>query len=51
MIKLTLGTVLAIVDSHIRTLIGIYFVGTSCTVFARITVTIIDILQIQINAE
>ena len=51
MIELTLGTVLAIVDSHTRTLIVIYFVGASCTVFARITVTIIDILQIQINAE
>ena len=51
MIELTLGTVLAIVDSHTRKLIVIYFVGASCTVFARITVTIIVISQIQINFE
>ena len=51
MIELTLGIVLAIVDSHTRKLIVIYFVGASCTVFARITVAIIDILQIQINVE
>ena len=38
----TLGTVLALVASHTGTIIVIYFNSTSCTVFARIKITIVD---------
>ena len=51
MIFPTLRTVLAIVASHTGTSIVIDFIGTSCTVFARIGITIIDILKIQIDVE
>ena len=39
----TLGTVLAKVARHTSTIIVIYFIRTSCTVFARIRVALIDI--------
>ena len=43
MIKLTFGTVVALVASHTGTSIVIYSVVTSCTVFARKRVTVVDI--------
>ena len=43
MIQLTYGTVGALVASHTGTSIVIYSVGTICTVFARISVTVVDI--------
>ena len=43
MILLTYGTVRALVASHTGTSIVIYSVGTICTVFARIRVTLVDI--------
>ena len=51
MIWLTLGTVLAFVARHTSTRIVIYFVVTSCTVFARIRAAIIDIWQTKIIVE
>ena len=50
-IELTLGTVLALVARHTGTCIIIYFVVTSCTVFARIRAAIIDIWQTKIIVE
>ena len=43
MILFTCGTVVALVTSHTGTSIVIYSVSTSCTVFARKRVTVIDI--------
>ena len=47
----TLGTVLAKVASHTGTIIIIYFIRASCTVFARIRVTVIDIWEIKIHVK
>ena len=43
MIKLTYGTVVALVASHTGTSIVIYSVGTISTVFTRIRVTVVDV--------
>ena len=43
MISLTDGTVVTLVASHTSTSIVIYSVVTSCTVFARKRVTVVDI--------
>ena len=47
----TLGTILALVAIHTGTVIVIYFVGTICTVFARISVALVDICKRDINGE
>ena len=47
----TLGTILALVAIHTGTVIVIYFVGTICTVFARISVAVVDICKREINGE
>ena len=47
----TLGTILALVAIHTGTVIVIYFVGTICTVFARISVAVVDICKRDINGE
>ena len=43
MIKLTYGTVVALVASHTGTSIVIYSVSTRCIIFARIRGTVVDI--------
>ena len=45
MIHLTYGTVGALVASHTGTSIVIYSVGTICTVFTRIRVTVVDVCK------
>ena len=47
----TLGTILALVAIHTGTVIVIYFVGTICTVFARISFAVVDICKRDINGE
>ena len=51
MMNHTLGAVLALVTSHTGTSIVIYSISTTCTVFARIRVTVVDIWQREINSR
>ena len=51
MMSHTLGAVLALVTSHTGTSIVIYSIGTTCTVFARIRVTVVDIWKREINSR
>ena len=51
MMNHTLWAVLALVTSHTGTSIVIYSIGTTCTVFARIRVTVVDIWKREINSR
>ena len=47
----TLRTVLAIEVRHTGTTVVIFFDGTSCIVFARFGITVVDSCKIQIKLE